>query len=247
MSPALVLVRRLVHVAARVDRTLAPARRHPLRDFALAEFWATTDFLYDPAEKLYFRDSRFFERRDDQGRKLFWSRGNGWVFAGIANMLDALPKDDPDRPRLESAVPRDGGEAAGAAEARRLLATFVVGPENSPPETSGTGFYVYGLAWGVNHGLLDAPGIRPPIDKGWAALDTRRGEGRQARLGATGQRPAREGRRNGHAVLWRWRLPDGGECRRGDRPLTKHGVIIGAPYCLAPLAGADQYPSEVPP
>jgi hypothetical protein len=35
-------------------------------DFALREFWATTDFLYDPAEKLYFRDSHFFERRDDQ-------------------------------------------------------------------------------------------------------------------------------------------------------------------------------------
>ena len=72
------------------------------RDYAMAEFWAATDFLYDPAEKLYFRDSRFFERRDDQGRKLFWSRGNGWVFAGIANMLDALPRDDADRPRLEA-------------------------------------------------------------------------------------------------------------------------------------------------
>src|SRR5262245_43486489 len=72
------------------------------RDFALAEFWATTDFLYDPVERLYFRDSRFFERRDAKGRKLFWSRGNGWVLAGIANMLEALPEEDPDRPRLEN-------------------------------------------------------------------------------------------------------------------------------------------------
>ena len=67
----------------------------------MAEFWATADFLYDPAEKLFFRDSRFFERRDDKGRKQFWSRGNGWVFAGIANILEVLPKDDPHRPRLE--------------------------------------------------------------------------------------------------------------------------------------------------
>ena len=36
-------------------------------NFAMAEFWATTDFLYDPVETLYFRDSRFFERRDDAG------------------------------------------------------------------------------------------------------------------------------------------------------------------------------------
>ncbi len=70
-------------------------------NFAMAEFWATTDFLYDPVEALYFRDSRFFERRDEQGRKQFWSRGNGWVFAGIANILDVLPKDNPHRPRLE--------------------------------------------------------------------------------------------------------------------------------------------------
>jgi rhamnogalacturonyl hydrolase YesR len=71
------------------------------RDYAMAEFRAATDFLYDPAEKLYFRDSRFFERRDEQGRKLFWARGNGWVFAGIANMLDLLPPDHAERPRLE--------------------------------------------------------------------------------------------------------------------------------------------------
>ena len=46
----------------------------------------------------------------------------------------------------------------------------LLAPENSPPETSGTGFYVYGLAWGVRQGLLDATEYRPAIDKGWAAL-----------------------------------------------------------------------------
>jgi rhamnogalacturonyl hydrolase YesR len=46
----------------------------------------------------------------------------------------------------------------------------LLGPENSPPETSGTGFFVYGLAWGVRRGLLDAADYRPTIDRGWAAL-----------------------------------------------------------------------------
>ena len=46
----------------------------------------------------------------------------------------------------------------------------LLAPENSPAETSGTGFYVYGLAWGVKQGLLDAREYRPAIDKGWAAL-----------------------------------------------------------------------------
>jgi len=140
------------------------------RDYAMAEFWAATDFLYDPVEKLYFRDSRFFERRDDKGRKLFWSRGNGWVFAGIANMLDAMPARDPDRARLESLFKTMAAKLAGIQKADGYWAPSLLGAENSPPETSGTGFYVYGLAWGVNRGLLDAAIYRPAIDKGWAAL-----------------------------------------------------------------------------
>lgn len=139
-------------------------------EFALAEFWATTDFLYDPAERLFFRDSRFFERRDDKGRKLFWSRGNGWVFAGIANLLDALPKDHPQRPRMEKLFREMAGKLKSIQKPDGYWAPSLLGPENSPPETSGTGFYVYGLAWGVKNGLLHAGEYRPAIDKGWAAL-----------------------------------------------------------------------------
>jgi rhamnogalacturonyl hydrolase YesR len=139
-------------------------------DFALAEFWSTTAFLYDPAESLYFRDSRFFERRDDRGRKLFWSRGNGWVFAGIANMLAALPADHPDRVGLEKLF-REMAEKLGSLQKPDgYWAPSLLGPEDSPPESSGTGFYVYGLAWGVNHGLLDAAEYHPAIVRGWQAL-----------------------------------------------------------------------------
>jgi len=139
-------------------------------DYALREFWATTDFLYDPAEKLFFRDSRFFERRDVQGRKQFWSRGNGWVFAGLANLLDVLPKDNADRPRLERLFRDMAARLKALQKADGYWPPSLLAPENSPPETSGTGFFVYGLAWGVHNGLLDATEYRPSIDQGWAAL-----------------------------------------------------------------------------
>ncbi len=71
-------------------------------DFALKEFWATTDFLFDPAEHLYYRDSRFFDRRDDRQRKMFWSSGNGWVFGGIARTLPLIDAGSPDRARMEA-------------------------------------------------------------------------------------------------------------------------------------------------
>jgi rhamnogalacturonyl hydrolase YesR len=151
------------------------------RDYAMAEFWAATDFLYDPVEKLYFRDSRFFERRDDKGRKLFWSRGNGWVFAGIANMLDLLPANDPDRARLEALFRTMAARLIEIQKPDGYWAPSLLGPENSPPETSGTGFYVYGLAWGVKRGLLDPAAYRPAIDKGWTALT--RAVAKDGRLG----------------------------------------------------------------
>jgi rhamnogalacturonyl hydrolase YesR len=139
-------------------------------DFALAEFWSTTAFLFDPAESLYFRDSRFFERRDEKGRKLFWSRGNGWVFAGLANMLEALPVDHPDRPGIEKLFREMAEKLKSIQKPDGYWAPSLLGPENSPAESSGTGFYVYGLAWGVKHKLLDAAEYRPAVDKGWAAL-----------------------------------------------------------------------------
>jgi len=150
-------------------------------EFAMAEFWATTDFLYDPAEKLYFRDSRFFERRDAQGRKQFWSRGNGWVFAGIANILEILPKDSPHRPRMEHLFREMAAKLKSLQKPDGYWPPSLLAPENSPAETSGTGFFVYGFAWGVNHGLLEAAEYRPAVELGWAALT--RAVAKDGRLG----------------------------------------------------------------
>jgi len=139
-------------------------------EYALREFWDTTNFLYDPAEQLFFRDSRFFERRDEQARKQFWSRGNGWVFAGIANILDALPPGHPQRADLEKLFRAMATRLKGLQKADGYWPPSLLAPENSPPETSGTGFYVYGLAWGVKRKLLDQEEYAPSIERGWQAL-----------------------------------------------------------------------------
>lgn len=140
-------------------------------DFAHAEFKSTTDYLYDPAERLYFRDSRFFDQRDAQGRKLFWSRGNGWVMAGLVGILKTLDKDDPKRgyyerlfrdmaARLVTLQKPDGYWPASLLDQ---------GP-GTPPETSGTAFYTYAFAWGIEAGLLDRATYEPAAVRGWHAL-----------------------------------------------------------------------------
>ena len=50
-------------------------------------------------------------------------------------------------------------------------APSLLAPEGSPPETSGTGFFTYGLAWGIKAGLLDRATYEPAARRGWAALE----------------------------------------------------------------------------
>jgi rhamnogalacturonyl hydrolase YesR len=140
------------------------------RDFALKELWATTDFLYDPVEKLYYRDSRFFERRDAKGRKMFWSRGNGWVFAGLARIIPLLPEGSAERQRIEALFVEMAARLRQLQKEDGYWAPSLLAPEDSPPETSGTGFYTYGMAWGIKAGLLPRAEYEPAVRRGWAAL-----------------------------------------------------------------------------
>jgi unsaturated rhamnogalacturonyl hydrolase len=134
-----------------------------------AEFWATTGYLYDPGEHLYYRDSRYIAQRDVQGRKIFWGRGNGWVFAGLARILNDLPAQHPSRPRYEALFKEMAARLVSLQGRSGYWPVSLLEPQKTP-ETSGTGFFVYGLAWGVNRGLLPERRYRESIQRGWRAL-----------------------------------------------------------------------------
>jgi rhamnogalacturonyl hydrolase YesR len=140
-------------------------------DFMNKMWWKTTDYLYDKEEHLYYRDSRFFNERSPNGRKVFWSRGNGWVLAGTARVLEAMPRDYAERPRYERLFREMAAKIATLQGSDGYWRSNLLDPQALPnPETSGTAFYTYALAWGVNHGLLDRPTYEPVIRRGWQAL-----------------------------------------------------------------------------
>jgi rhamnogalacturonyl hydrolase YesR len=140
-------------------------------DYAKREFLAVTDFLYDPQEHLYFRDSRFFQRRGPDGEKVFWSRGDGWVFAGLARMIPLLPPADPVRARMETVFREMAARLKAIQKPDGYWSPSLLSdPAKSPPETSGTGFFTYGLAWGIKAGLLDRAEYEPAVRRGWGAL-----------------------------------------------------------------------------
>lgn len=133
------------------------------------ELWATTDYLYDAVEHLYYRDSRFIAQRDTEGRKIFWGRGNGWVFAALARILTDLPAAHPSRPRYEALFKQMADKIVRLQGANGYWPVSLLEPQQTP-ETSGTGFFVYGLAWGIHHGLLHDKRHRQAVDRGWQAL-----------------------------------------------------------------------------
>jgi rhamnogalacturonyl hydrolase YesR len=139
--------------------------------FMSREWWTTTDYLYDREEHLYYRDSTYFQKREANGKKVFWSRGNGWVMAGTARVLQFLSKDHPDRPRLEKLLREMADKVVTCQQADGLWRSSLLDPEGYPlKETSGSGFFVFALAWGVNEGLLDRAKFEPAVRRGWAGL-----------------------------------------------------------------------------
>ena len=140
-------------------------------DFVHEEWKATTDYLFDPSEQLYFRDSRFFDMRDAKGRKLFWSRGNGWVMGGLVRVLQVLDKKDPQRPYYEKLFKDMATRLVTLQKADGYWpASLLDNNPGTPPESSGTAFFTYAFAWGVDNGLLDRATYQPAAVRGWAAL-----------------------------------------------------------------------------
>ena len=140
-------------------------------DYVNKEWWATTDYLYDTEEHLYFRDDRYFEQREANGKKIFWCRGNGWVFGGLVRTLANLPEDYPDRPKYLKIYHEMAAKLLTIQGNDGLWRSSLLDAETyPPPEASGSGFFCYGLAWGVNRGLLDAETYGPAIRKAWKGL-----------------------------------------------------------------------------
>ena len=139
------------------------------RAFADREFWSTADYLFDPEAGLFFRDSRFFERRGEHGEKLFWSRGNGWVIAGLIALLEVMPADDPGRGRYETVLKSMARSLKAAQQPSGFWSPSLLAVDG-PPESSGTAFFVFGLQRGIDLGLLPAADYAPTVERGWRAL-----------------------------------------------------------------------------
>lgn len=140
-------------------------------DMASKLWWKTTDFLYDPEEQLYFRDETYLNKKENNGKKVLWSRGNGWVIAGLVRMMENMPQNYPDRPKFEKLYKEMAAKIASIQQPDGSWHASLLDPASFPiKEMSGTGFHCYAMIWGLNHGLLDEKTYLPVIKRSWSAL-----------------------------------------------------------------------------
>ena len=135
------------------------------------EWWITSQRLYSPEDHLFFRDGSFLQSREANGSKVFWSRGNGWVFAGLARVLSEMPADYPSRPRYVAQFREMAEKIASLQENDGLWRAGLLDEKAYKlPENSGSSFFTYGFAYGINSGILERGKYEPVVARAWNGL-----------------------------------------------------------------------------
>lgn len=128
--------------------------------------------LYNAKDGLWWRDKDFVPPyKEPNGEDCYWSRGNGWVVAALVKVLDIMPKDAPHREEYLKTYHEMIKALVPVQRTDGFWNVSLHDPTHfGGKETSGTALFVYGMAWGVNQGLLDQKVYQPIIAKAWNAM-----------------------------------------------------------------------------
>ena len=137
------------------------------------EWGKAEKLLFDQQKHLFLRDVSYRDKREKNGEKIFWARENGWVMAGLVRVLATLPSDEPLRPHYIVLLRQMAAEVAAIQGSDGLWRPGLLDAGSYPlPEVSGSAFFTYAIAWGVNHRMLDAETYLPVVEKAWAGMLT---------------------------------------------------------------------------
>ncbi len=146
-------------------------------EFMNQEWWATTERLYSPHIGLFFRDESYLDIREKNGKTIHWARGTSWSFAGLAQVIERFPKTHPDYPRYIEQYRQMAAAFIAAQQDDGLWRPGLLDPgTHNARETSGTSFIAFGLAKGINLGVLEEQPYLDAVQKAWRALTASVGE-----------------------------------------------------------------------
>lgn len=137
-------------------------------DYLNKWWWLVSKAYYDENEHLFFRDQKYVNNHSET--KVFWSRGNGWVVGGLVRVLEDFPQNDPMRPRYENQLRQMCNRLLELQQPDGLWTPNLLDSKKADePESSGSGFFIYALAYALNEKIIDQK-YKPAICKAWLAL-----------------------------------------------------------------------------
>jgi hypothetical protein len=139
--------------------------------YSLYNYTKTTLSLYNQTDHLWWRDATFKTAKSPAGKNVYWSRGNGWVFAALARVLTELPTTDAHRLEYETTFKEMAAALKAVQRTNGFWNESLADPTQfGGSELTGTGLFTFGFAWGVNNGLLLKTDYLPAIVNAWEAI-----------------------------------------------------------------------------
>ncbi|MDZ7876116.1 MAG: glycoside hydrolase family 88 protein [Saprospiraceae bacterium] len=128
--------------------------------------------LYNPSEGLWWRDKDFDPPyTTPSGKNCYWSRGNGWVYAALVRVLDIMPKNAPHREEYLKTYLEMTQALLPLQRKDGFWNVSLTDPTDfGGKELTGTALFAYGMAWGINNGVLDKKKTTPSVSKAWNAI-----------------------------------------------------------------------------
>jgi len=128
--------------------------------------------LYSKTDHLWWRDQDFDPPyTEPNGKSCYWSRGNGWVFAALARVLDTIPANEAHRAEYLADFQAMAEALRAVQRSDGFWNVSLLDPTHyGGPELTGTSLFIYGMAWGVRTGVLSSATYTPVITRGWTAM-----------------------------------------------------------------------------
>lgn len=131
------------------------------------------NLMKDDETGLFFRDKKYLypKHKTINGNKDFWSRGNGWLYAGLVKVLQDMPRDYKYRDVFVNQYVQMTNALLKSQQAGGYWTRSLLEPAQAPGyETSGTAFFTYGILWGINNGYLRGAKYKKAALSGWKYL-----------------------------------------------------------------------------
>lgn len=124
--------------------------------------------LFNKEEGLWWRDKDFVPPfTTPNGKQCYWSRGNGWVYAALVRTMESLPKGPHYKDYRKDYLWMTDALLKCQQPDGYWYVSLADPQDYGGKELTGTALFIYGMAWGVRHGMLPAKKFCPIIYETW--------------------------------------------------------------------------------